>query len=363
MKVRVTHSQWAYGDVEPPLILKGGEHELENVTPALATAIAAAAAAGGGIEILETPKQLQKHVARAVEPDEVSLAFQAKCDAIRAELLPQRDAAIADGARRPSPRRSRPGSSVRPRRLRGRVMPSDDTSTSGGAIDTLRRIDFTQIARTTPSEAVSSAAGDTTQTLTITGRKADGSIVSETLTLNGTTIVVTTINTVRAAAEGRAVRDLRRHRHRAPAAPARRPIRTIPIGERGFMAIFRSSSDPSVQVKDFYCKFFWKNTNGDARAAPSPVVENADPSAQDHARARRAVDASTSVANRVDLAGLHVQRQLEGGARHRPLRRLEDRRLAQPHAARRRHRAPHDLHVADRRPVGLAPTVSPGPSQ
>src|SRR5690348_8234044 len=56
-------------------------------------------------------------------------------------------------------------------------MPTDSSSTVGGAIDTLRRPDFTQMDSAAEKiDFVSSAAGDTTQTLTITGRLADGSL-------------------------------------------------------------------------------------------------------------------------------------------------------------------------------------------
>lgn len=180
-------------------------------------------------------------------------------------------------------------------------MPNDDVSTSGGAIDTLRRVDFTQMGANDTVRFVSSSAGDTTQTLTIIGRKADGSIATETLTINGTT-PVTFANTyerlLSAELSATCAGTVTVARTTGPTT-----IRVIPIGERGFMAIFRQlSSDPSVQ-KDYYCKFFWKNTHGSLTLTSSVVKENADPDARITHALDAALNASTSVANRVTTPG------------------------------------------------------------
>ena len=75
-------------------------------------------------------------------------------------------------------------------------MPDSDSATSGGAIDTKRRIDFTQMVANDTIEAVSTSASDT-QNLTIEARKADGSVVSETKALTGTTAIsFSTLGTV-----------------------------------------------------------------------------------------------------------------------------------------------------------------------
>lgn len=73
-------------------------------------------------------------------------------------------------------------------------MPEDNTSTAGGAVDTTTRVvfDSTSLANSLGPdtvEVVSSAAGDTTQTVTVYGRNAAGSLVNEVLSLNGTTVV------------------------------------------------------------------------------------------------------------------------------------------------------------------------------
>jgi hypothetical protein len=181
-------------------------------------------------------------------------------------------------------------------------MPVDDVSTSGGAIDTLRRPDFTQMGANDTVDAKSSSSGDTTQTITLSGRKSDGTIVSETLTLNGTTVVTTT-NTyerlLKAELSATCAGTVTVQRHTGAVL-----IRTIPIGERGFQAIFQQcASDPSVQ-KDFYMKFFWKNTNGSLALTSSTVAENADPDARiTHALAASLND-TASVTNRDTSPGL-----------------------------------------------------------
>lgn len=178
-------------------------------------------------------------------------------------------------------------------------MPDSDAGAAGGAIDLLRRLDFTQLAANDTIEALSSATGDTTQTLTIEARKADGSIVSETKTLNGSTVITFSVNGVverilkvelSAAAAGTVTV------RRAAAGPT---VRAIPIGERGFLAMFRkAASDPAVQ-KDYYAKGFWKNTHATLALASALVKQNADADARiTHLLAAATGDVATST-NRV----------------------------------------------------------------
>lgn len=71
-------------------------------------------------------------------------------------------------------------------------VPEDDTSTAGGAISTAGQYDELVLATTSALEILSDNAGDTTQTVTVTGRNAAGSIVSDSATLSGTTVVALT---------------------------------------------------------------------------------------------------------------------------------------------------------------------------
>ena len=75
-------------------------------------------------------------------------------------------------------------------------MPDDDTPTGiGGAIDVSVRVAFDDMASTGNVQVVSSAAGDTTQTVTTYGRDAAGNLISEVKTLTGVTAVPMTVAT------------------------------------------------------------------------------------------------------------------------------------------------------------------------
>jgi len=76
-------------------------------------------------------------------------------------------------------------------------MPDDDTPTGiGGAIDTSIRIAFSDISSNGNFQVVSSAAGDTTQTVTAYGRDAPGNLINEGKVLTGLTPVAMTAETV-----------------------------------------------------------------------------------------------------------------------------------------------------------------------
>lgn len=181
-------------------------------------------------------------------------------------------------------------------------MPVTNAGTSGGAIDPLRRPDFTQMTVTETVRIVSSNAGDTTQTVAIVGRLADGSLASETLSLNGTT-VVTSANTyerlLSALMSATAAGNVTVARTTGPTT-----IRIIPAGERGFQAVFQQdSSDPSTQ-EDYYLKVFWKNANGSLTLTSSVVKENADPAGDITFALAASINDSGSVANRITSPGL-----------------------------------------------------------
>jgi len=76
------------------------------------------------------------------------------------------------------------------------TMPDDDTTNNiGGAIDTAKKVVFKDVDPAGNVQIVSSAVGDTTQSVTVTGRDAGGAIISEAKTLNGQTAVAMTTNT------------------------------------------------------------------------------------------------------------------------------------------------------------------------
>lgn len=177
-------------------------------------------------------------------------------------------------------------------------MPDTDAGSNGGAIDTLRRIDFTQIAANDDIEVVSTAAGDT-QNCTIEGRNAAGQIVSETKALTGTTAAIfSTLGVVERVLKvelaSAAVGTITVRRSVAGAT-----LRTIPIGERGFMALFRkAASDPAVQ-KDYFTKVFVKNNHGTLSLLSAMVKQSADPDARITHLLAAAVNDSATSTNRV----------------------------------------------------------------
>ncbi len=67
-------------------------------------------------------------------------------------------------------------------------MPEDDTSTTGGAINSGVRVVFDDLTANDTLEALSADNADS-GTLTITGRRADGAIVTDSFALSGTTLV------------------------------------------------------------------------------------------------------------------------------------------------------------------------------
>jgi hypothetical protein len=177
-------------------------------------------------------------------------------------------------------------------------MPDTDAALNGGAIDLLRRVDFTQIAADDDIEVVSSAAGDT-QNCTITARNAAGAIVTETKALTGTTAaifstlgVVERVLQVELASAAVGAVTVRR-------SVAGATLRTIPATERGFMALFRKcASDPAVQ-KDYFTKIFLKNTHATLSLLSAAVKQNADPDARITHLLAAAVNDSATTANRV----------------------------------------------------------------
>lgn len=96
LTVRVLLSQWAYSDVEPPLVLAGGEHTVK-ADAKLLKAIGSAVAAGS-LELVKAPRgaraQATKHLgdekaeAKAYDARIADEKYQAKLDVVRDEYGP-----------------------------------------------------------------------------------------------------------------------------------------------------------------------------------------------------------------------------------------------------------------------------------
>ncbi|RDH86373.1 MAG: hypothetical protein DIZ78_09390 [endosymbiont of Escarpia spicata] len=158
-------------------------------------------------------------------------------------------------------------------------MPDDDTPTNiGGAIDITVRVVFTDIAATDQVEIVSDAAGDTTQTVTIHGRNAAGELISDAMSLNGTTVVLSTETferilkiVVSAAHTGTiTVRD-------------QDTDTTIASIESGVLEIRRPFYNAAAEAsggaeRKYYEKVFFKNTDPVLSLTGATISEQADPS-------------------------------------------------------------------------------------
>jgi hypothetical protein len=182
--------------------------------------------------------------------------------------------------------------------------PLDDSSTVGGAIDPLNRPVFTQLDSNGALEVVSAAGGDTTQVVTVTGRDAAGVYSTSTATLTGTSpaqlspatvferVLTCTLNNTAAG-----IVTLRK-------TSAGATVGTIPIGEKGFFAMFINSfSSGSGLVR--YEKLFLKNTNGTLALTSSTVTLSADSvGGVITAGVCAALDGSTTSTNRLTDPGV-----------------------------------------------------------
>ena len=184
-------------------------------------------------------------------------------------------------------------------------MPSDNTSVSGGAIDPDTRVYFDPLSAMSALEVKSSSASDTTVQCTLRGRKSDGTLVSQTVTLSGTTAVP--FNTL-----PQVFRVLKVSLNADPVGTVTIQtvggsliVGTIPPGERGFLYFHREgTASPSAAI-DFYYKIFLKNTNGSAQSLTVPVVtEVADPVGRITFALAASNNDSGSVANRLTSPGL-----------------------------------------------------------
>lgn len=158
-------------------------------------------------------------------------------------------------------------------------MPDDDAVTDiGGAIDTTKRVVFTDIDSPGSIEIVSSAAGDTSQTVTVTGRNSAGEIISDVQTLNGTTPVAMTgtferlLKAVVSASHTGTV-TVRK-------ASAGGDLMVFATGELEIRRIcYNAEADVAGgSARDYYEKVFAKNNHSTLSATNAVIKEQADPS-------------------------------------------------------------------------------------
>lgn len=176
-------------------------------------------------------------------------------------------------------------------------MPEDESSINGGGIDLTRRVVFTDLSSPDTIEAVSSNNADT-MNLTLTGRNVGGGSLTVTLALTGTVAVpFTGLGTIerfqKAVLASAAAGTITVRRTTGPTT-----IGTISPGELSFIRIFNNAFS-DVSPKNYYEKFFWKNTHGSLSLLSALVQQSADPSAKITHCIANAVNDTATTSNRL----------------------------------------------------------------
>ncbi len=172
----------------------------------------------------------------------------------------------------------------------------DDTATQGGAISTVKRVEFTPIAADDDIEAISDQAADT-MNLTITARSTTGAIVSEVKALTGTTAVIfSTIGVVERFMKGilasaaTGIITIRR-------SVAGATIATLEVGETEVRRLFYDAASESAETTR-YEKVFLKNDHGTLTLTNAEIELTADPAATMRIGGAPSVDDSATIADR-----------------------------------------------------------------
>lgn len=193
-------------------------------------------------------------------------------------------------------------------------LPTDDVSTTGGAIDATRRPVFTQISSAEKLDFASSAAD--VRNVTIVGRDSTGASISETIALNGTT-TVTTVNTyarilsVNAASANANTVTCKGHTSATTFA-------SIFPNEVGFYMLFQNAFSAGT-TETRYEKFFWKNTDATLTLTSSQITLTVDSTGLLSVGCAPSVSDSATVANRLSVpasvvfVGLSTAQNVPGG--------------------------------------------------
>lgn len=182
-------------------------------------------------------------------------------------------------------------------------MPEDDVSTSGGAIDTTVSVIFTDIAATDNVTVISDDVGDT-MNITVTGRLATGVIDDDIIALNGTTRVSGVKNferILKIVLASTATGTITVTRDNSPTYTS---IATLDPGVLEARRLFYDSAAEASggSSRDYYEKFFIKNTNSTLSLTNAVISEYADPGANIIFDLEDAVNDTNSVSDRLDVA-------------------------------------------------------------
>ncbi len=182
-------------------------------------------------------------------------------------------------------------------------MPEDDVSTSGGAIDTTVSVIFTDIAATDNVTVISDNAGDTMD-ITITGRLATGVIDTDVITLTGTTRAAGVKNferILKIVLDSVATGTITVTRDNSPTYTS---IATLDPGILEARRLFYDSAAEASggSSRDYYEKFFIKNTNSTLSLTNAVIAEYADPGANITFDLEDAVNDTNSISDRLGVA-------------------------------------------------------------
>lgn len=172
--------------------------------------------------------------------------------------------------------------------------PSDDVSTTGGAIDTTDRPDITQLTANAVIAVISDGAD--TRTVTVQGRNAAGAIISDVITLNGAVEAVGVLTFERiltitlSASSGTRTVTVRQGAGGATRA-------TIGLNETTRTSLFRqSASEAGITLR--YEKTFWRNNHATLTLNSAQVRLTADPDARIRLGLATTINDTATVANR-----------------------------------------------------------------
>ena len=193
--------------------------------------------------------------------------------------------------------------------------PSDDTSTTGGAIATTDRPDFTQLTANALIAVISDGAD--VRTVTVEGRNAAGAVTTDVITLTGAVEAVGVVTFERiltltlSASDGARTVTVRQGAGGATRA-------TIGPNETTRTAFYRrSASESGIVIR--YEKMFWKNNHATLTLNAAAVVLTADPDARIRLGLATAINDTATVVNRktapagVSFVDDNVSQSVPGG--------------------------------------------------
>lgn len=174
-------------------------------------------------------------------------------------------------------------------------IPTDDSGTSGGAIDLTMRPVFTQFTASAQLALISD--GTDTRSVHIVGRLASGASAAEDVSLTSTSEVLSANTYERILSVKAATTDASRT-VTLKQGTGGTTIATIPPNEKGVYAMFQNSAS-DVGAVTRYEKLFWKNTNGTLTLTSAQITLTADPSTRIRIALETAVNGTGSTTNRL----------------------------------------------------------------